>query len=116
MLKTKQQGRRNQRPGHSLCTLRRASRRLCDDPRGRREDTAELFRDDLVRLCAEHRQKGRPTDEQIQKIPVHGTEHSEARAGPQRQDSRHSEDARDCAVFEVKRCAALSYLPCMRSN
>jgi hypothetical protein len=48
-LKTKQQGRRNQRPGHSLCTLRRASRRLCDDPRRCRENTAELFRDDLVR-------------------------------------------------------------------
>jgi hypothetical protein len=52
-LKTEQQGRRNQRPGHSLCTLRRASRGLCDDPRRCREDTAELLRDDLVCLCAQ---------------------------------------------------------------
>lgn len=44
-----QQGRRNKRPGHSLRTLCRASRRLRDDPRRCREDAAELLRDDLVR-------------------------------------------------------------------
>ena len=71
MLKAKQQRRCDECPRHSLRTIRRASRRLRDNPRRCREDAAELFRDDLVRplsgRVAISAIKGRATDEQLRK-------------------------------------------------